>query len=216
MRSLAALVTLSLAVPVPVPVVTEPRTGVTFATKVGDMSLLGVGLRTKTFLKFKVYALGLYVADSALSGPLAVHRDKVDTSAFYQDLVVGDFEKQFVLKLVRDLSAEQIQGTFRSHMPSADRKLLDQFVSYFGETKAGQECVLRWVPGGRLETTVGGAVKPPIADKAFADAVFAIWLRDRPAQDPIRRQVVSRARELLQSPVPQPLGATSPVTVPRK
>ena len=114
------------------------------------MSLLGVGLRTKTFLGFKVYALGLYVADSALSGPLTVHRGKIGTSAFYQDLIAGHFEKQFVLKLVRDLSAEQIQGTFRSHMPSADPKL--------------------------LETTVGGGAKRPIADEAFADAVFAIWL----------------------------------------
>ena len=110
----------SLAVPTPAPVVPEPKTGVTFEMKVGDMSLLGIGLRTKTFLKFKVYALGLYVADSALSGPLTVHRGKVGTSAFYQDLITGDFEKQFVLKLVRDLSADQIQGTFRSHMPSAD------------------------------------------------------------------------------------------------
>ena len=161
------------------------------------MSLLGVGLRTKTFLKFKVYALGLYVSDSALAGPLALHKRRIGTSAFYRELVVGDFEKQFVLKLVRDLSAEQIQGTFRSHMPEADRKLLDQFVSYFGATKAGEECELHWIPGGRLETTVSGVVKPPIADKAFADAVFAIWLRDRPEEDPIRKQVVSRAKELI-------------------
>ena len=133
----------SLAMPTAAPVVTEPKTGATFETNVGDMSLLGVGLRTKTFLKIKVYALGLYVADSALSGPLTIHRGKVGTAAFYQDLVEGDFEKQIVLKLVRNLSAEQIQGTFRSHLPSADPKLLDQFISYFGVTKAGQECVLR-------------------------------------------------------------------------
>jgi Chalcone isomerase-like len=196
----AATALLSVTLPAAASVVTEPKTGVTFAARVGDMSLLGVGLRTKTFLKFKVYALGLYVADSALSGPLAVHRGRVESSAFYQDLIAGDFEKQFVLKLVRDLSAEQIQGTFRSHLPSADGKLLDQFVSYFDATKAGQDCVLRWVPGGGLETTVGGAAKPPIADKAFADAVFAIWLRDRTAPDPIRRQVVSRAGELLNRP----------------
>jgi hypothetical protein len=47
---------------------------------------------------------------------------------------------------------------------------------------------------------VGGATKPPIADKAFADAVFAIWLRDRTALDPIRKQLVSRAGELLGGP----------------
>jgi|KBSSwiStaDraftv2_1062776.scaffolds.fasta_scaffold06595_7 hypothetical protein len=189
----AALFTLA----VPTPVVTEPKTGMAFATRTGEMSLLGVGLRTKTVFKFKVYALGLYVADSALTGPLAVHKGRVGTSAFYRDLIVGDFEKEFVLKLVRDLSAEQIRGTFRSHMPGADRRLLGQFVSYFDTTKAGQECVLHWVPGGRLETTVSGVAKPAIADKGFADAVFAIWLRDRPAEDPIRKQLVSRASALL-------------------
>jgi Chalcone isomerase-like len=196
MKALAAAV-LFAVVPVRSPSITEPKTGVTFPTTVGDMSLLGVGVRTKTFLKFKVYALGLYVANSALAGPLAAHKGRVGTPAFYRDLVHGDFEKQFVLKLVRDLSAEQIQANLRSHMPSADRKLLDQFASYFGPTKAGQDCILRWVPGGRLETTVGGQVKPPIADKAFADNVFAIWLGDRPAEDPLRKPLVSRARELI-------------------
>ena len=198
MRLLAGVVLLlSAAAPATGPVYTELKTGVTFATKVGDMSLLGVGLRTRTFLKFKVYTLGLYVADSALSGPLAGHRGKLGTSAFYRDIVVGDFDKQFVLKLVRDLSAEQIQGNFRSHLTAADPRLTEQFVSYFGATKAGQDCVLRWVPGQRLETTVAGVVKPPIADKAFADEVFAIWLRDRPAEDAIRRQLISRAKELI-------------------
>jgi hypothetical protein len=194
----ATLLTLSLAASAAGSVVREQETGVTFPTRLGDMSLLGVGLRTKTFLKFKVYALGLYVADSALAGPLAVHKEDVGSSAFYRDLTRGDFEKQLVLKLVRDLSAEQIQGTFRSHMASADEQLLDQFVSYFSATHAGQECVLHWVPGHGLYTTVSGVAKPPIADKEFAEDVFAIWLRDRPHEDPIRRQLVSRARELLQ------------------
>ncbi len=198
MRVLAAVFALwAAAAPAAESVVTEPKTGVPFATRIDNMSLLGMGVRTKSFLKFKVYALGLYVADSALSGPLAVHRGKVGTSAFYRDIIVGDFDKQFVLKLVRDLSAEQIQGNFRSHLTSANPKLVDQFVSYFGPTKAGQEADLRWVAGQRLEATVGGVVKEPIADKAFADEVFAIWLRDRPAEDAIRRQLISRALVLI-------------------
>lgn len=198
MRNLLAVAaTLSLATSPTAPLVKEPKTGVTFAARVGDMSLLGVGVRTKTFLKIKVYAIGLYVADSALSGPLAVHDGKVGTSAFYRDLIAGDFEKQLVLKLVRDLSAEQIQGAFRSHMLSVDKRLLNQFVSYFARTRAGQECVLRWAPGGILETNVGGVAKPPIADNAFSQAVFAIWLGDKPEDDKIRKGMVSRASTLL-------------------
>lgn len=198
MTALAAvLVAWAAIAPATGEVVIEPKTGIGLPAKVGDMSLLGIGLRTKTFLRFKVYALGLYVADTALSGALVAHKQDLDSSAFYRHLVVGDFEKQFVLALVRDLSAAQIQGSFREHMPTADRELLAQFVAYFGATKAGQRCVLHWVPGHGLETTVGGVVKPVITSKAFADDVFAIWLRDRPSEDPIRRQVVSRARQLL-------------------
>ena len=181
-------------------VVTEPKTGVAFSTNKDGMSLLGIGLRTKTMLKFKVFALGLYVADSALSGPLAAHKGNFGTSAFCRTLVEGNFEKQFVLKLVRDLSAEQIQGTFRSHMLTADRQLLEQFVSYFATSIAGRECVMHWIPGKGLQTTVAGVVKPTIASKAFADELIAIWLRDRPSEDPIRKQLVSRARDLLKEP----------------
>ena len=70
-------------------------------------------------------------------------------------------------------------------------------MSYFSATQAGQECILHWVPGHGLDATVAGVAKPPIADKAFADQVFGIWLRDRPREDRIRKQLVSRARELL-------------------
>ena len=188
----AAAVVLALATLPPAQFVREPRTGVTFAARVGEMSLLGVGVRTKSILKIKVYAIGLYVADSAISGPLAIHDGKVGTPAFYDDLVTGDFEKQIVLKLVRDLSAEQIQGAFRSHMLSVDRTLLNQFVSYFEGTKAGQECVLRWVPGGILETSVGGIAKPAIPDKAFTQACSPSVWGTSPHHDPIRRRLVSR------------------------
>src|SRR6185503_2409661 len=89
--------------------VVEPKSGVKFAARAGDMSLLGAGLRTKTFLKVKVYAIGLYVADAALAGPLAVHKGKTDTPAFYRDLLNGDLGKQLVLTFPRDLSSGQIQ-----------------------------------------------------------------------------------------------------------
>src|SRR5439155_1132365 len=51
-----------LASPAGTPEIKEPRTGVTFPVKDGDTTLLGLGVRTKTFLKVKVYAAGLYVA----------------------------------------------------------------------------------------------------------------------------------------------------------
>ncbi len=150
------------------------------------MTLTGVGLRTKTFLKVKVYAIGLYVADAALARPLQAERGKPKTRVFYRKLVSGDAPRAVHMKFVRDLSAEQIREAFREVLQKADRARVDAFVGYFGELRTGTDCVLEWAPGGILKTTVSGVPKPAIEDKAFAGAVLGIWLGDKPIQDDIK------------------------------
>jgi len=194
-RPAALLLSLALAAPAFSQEVLEPKSGVKFAARSGDMSLLGVGLRTKTMLKVKVYAVGLYVADSALAGPLAAFKDKTDSAPFYKELVWGDFEKQIVMKFTRDVSTDQIRGAFRETLEGASK--VDLFVGYFSDTKEGQEYVLTWKPGGILETKAAGLNKPEIHDKAFAAAVFGIWLGEKPIQDDIKKGLSSRAGELI-------------------
>ena len=177
--------------------VKEPRTGVSFPVPRDGMTLLGVGVRTKTFLKVKVYAAALYVADSALAGPLAVHRGHTTTPAFYRDLVWGDFPKAIVMTFVRDTTASQIRDAFYEALPTIDHARLDLFSSHFGTPQKGQTVVVRWGPGGVVETTSAGEVKPPIADKAFAGAVFGIWLGEKPIQEDLKRDLVSCAPQVL-------------------
>src|SRR5262249_45959956 len=159
--------------------------GTPFADKAGNMSLIGVGLRTKTMLKVKVYACGLYVADSALAGPLAAYKGKPVSRELYRELVSADFEKQVTMKFLRDLSADQVQGGFRESLQavSADASKSNLFVQYFTDVKSGQEATIKWVPPGTLEVNVAGLGKPPIADRKFAEAVYNIWLGDKPVQD---------------------------------
>jgi len=195
--AVALFVGAAVASPLLAQEITEPRSGAKFAAKVDDKSLLGAGLRTKTFLKVQVYALGLYVADSAISGPLATHKGKTDSPAFYRELVQGDFSKQVTMKFLRDLSASQIQEAMREALAGADKARVDTFVGYFPAITSGQECVLKWAPGGTLEAVMAGQAKPPIADKAFAAAVFGIWLGEKPIQDDLKKAIVSRAGELI-------------------
>ncbi len=190
--ALALCVALALAPAVLAQDVVEPRSGAKFPAKIGDLALTGVGLRTKSFLKVKVYAIGLYVADSALAGPLASHKGKPKTAAFYKNLLAGDFTKELRLQFLRDLTPDQIQSAFRETLVGADKARVEAFVSYFGELKAGQECVLRSTPGGTLETVVAGAAWLPIADKAFTTAVFSIWLGDKPIQENIKIDLAKR------------------------
>jgi hypothetical protein len=195
--ALSIVIAALLAGPLRAEDVTEPRTGVAFPAKEDDMTLLGVGLRTKTFLKVKVYAIGLYVSDAALTGPLAAHRGRPVMPELYHDLVWGDFPKAVVMKFVRDTTASQIRDAFYEALPSIDHARLDLFSSHFGTPHNGQKVVVRWAPGGVIETVSAGEAKPPIADKAFAAAVFGIWLGEKPIQDDIKRDLVSRVPGVL-------------------
>jgi hypothetical protein len=197
MRTLTpCLLALSLAAGAAAQDVVEPRSGVAFPAKLGDMSLLGVGLRTRTMLKVKVYAVGLYVADSALAGPLAAHKGKLGTPAFYRDLVSGDFPKQITMNFTRDLSASQVQDAFRETLAGAEASKVELFVRFFPDVKSGQQATIRWA-GGSLETSVAGLGKSPIQDAAFAQRVFGIWIGDKPIQDDIKRDLASRAASLI-------------------
>ena len=167
----------------------EPRSGTAFAEAVDGMTLLGAGLRTKTFLKVKVYAAGLYAADDVV--PLL----KAKTGeALYKDLAWGDFRKQVTLKLVRDLSANQMQEAIREALAAqkADPARVDAFVAYFGDIKTGEEYVVRWEPGGVLHTFAKGQPKAPIADKTFAGQVFSIWLGEKPIQEDLKDALAAR------------------------
>src|SRR6185503_8544040 len=120
------------------------------------MSLLGAGVRTKTFLKVKVYAICLYVADAAVTGPLAPYRGRTTDPAFYRELVAGDFPKQVVMTFVRDATAEQVRDAFHESLPTVDPKRLDLFASHFGAPHKGDVYVVRWAPGGELQVTAAG------------------------------------------------------------
>ena len=195
--AVAVLLGTALVPSLPAQEFTEPGSGTKFPVKVEGMTLLGAGLRTRTFLKVKVYAAGLYVADPALTGPLAAFKGQLSSPAFYAELVRGDFPKQVTMKFLRDLGADQIQEAMRDALAGADKARVDAFVGYVPASQSGQECVLRWAPGGTLETVMAGAPRPPIADKAFASAVFAIWLGEKPIQADLKKGMVSRAGELV-------------------
>lgn len=194
------LAALAAAAPVTAADVVEPRTQVSFPERRDGMTLLGTGVRTKTFLKVKVYAIGLYVSDLALAGRLAKFRDRTTSPDFYRELVTGDFPKQVVMTFVRDATAAQVRDAFYESLPGVDRARLDVFSSHFGAPRAGDSYVVRWAPGGVLEFTAAGQAKPPINDPAFSTAVFAIWLGEKPIQEDIKRDLVSRAAAVLRAP----------------
>jgi len=196
--AVAALVAFGVAGAASAQTWTEPKSGAAFAVKKDDLTLLGGGLRVKKMVfTFKAYAIGFYVSDTALAGPLAAFKGKTTSPEFYKELQTGDFKKEAVLRFMRDLSQSRIQEAMREALVGAEPKVLDQFISYFPELKEGQECVLRWAPGGTLETVMAGQAKPPIANKAFAERLFGLYVGPTPLQADIKAGVVARAGEVI-------------------
>lgn len=190
-RLASAVFVLSVAVPAMAQDVTEPKSGIRFAARDGDMSLLGVGLRKKSIVK--VYAIGLYVADSALSGPL---KGKSGTPELFPAIVNGDFKKKVVMTFLRDVSTDQIRGGFRDALKGGGEKS-EVWLGYFTDLRSGQACAIAWTPGVGLETKVGGLNHPPLKDKALASAVFGMWLGEKPIQDDVKKGLVDRGGELI-------------------
>ncbi len=177
---------------------TEPKSGAAFDVSKDGMTLLGAGLRVKKVLfTFKAYAVGLYVDDAALSGPLAAFKGRTSSPEFYQALQTGDFRKEVVLKFLRNIGQKTIQDAMRESLAGADPKTLDQFIAYFPQVKEGEQCVLRWAPGGTLESVMAGQPKPPIANKAFAERLFGLYVGPQPIQADIKTDVVARAKDVL-------------------
>jgi hypothetical protein len=193
-----ALGVLAVAGTAPAETWTEPKSGTVFEVKKDGMTLLGAGLRVKKILfTFKAYAVALYVDDAALAGPLAAYKGKTTSPEFYRALQTGDFKKEVVLHFLRNLGQSRIQGAMRESLAGADPKLLDQFISYFPEVKEGQECILRQVAGGTLESIMAGQAKPAIANKAFTDRLFGLYVGEAPLQADIKADIVARAKDVL-------------------
>ena len=101
--------------------VTEPNTKVTFPTELetpaGPQVLTGAGVRTRTVLKVKVYAFGLYVDAAGARSALAPWRGKgaadlAKDQAFYQALLKGQFTMTLRLVMTRDVGGEQMASAF--------------------------------------------------------------------------------------------------------
>lgn len=188
----AALLIVSMAVPATSQDIAEPRSGQKFPAKDSEMSLLGVGLRTRTIARVKIYVIGLYVAEAALAGPL---KGKAGAPELCRELVNGDFKKKIVMKFLRDVSAEQVRDAFRDGLKGTGVNA-GAWLQYFDDTRSGQEYSIAWIPGMGLETKVAGLNKPVLNDSALASAVFGIWLGPKPIQEDIKKDLVARAGAL--------------------
>lgn len=172
--SLATVLAVSLAIPA---LHAAEIAGVTLeeSLQIGEKkaALTGMGLRTKTFLKVKVYVAGLYMEDPSLKAG---------------DIIASDQSKAIVMNfLYKEVEGEKLQESWRdgfdSNTPSAGadlKKQMDRFVSLFTDSAMkGDRYVFAYEPGKGTSISLKGEVKAMIPGRDFASALMAIWFGDK-------------------------------------
>ena len=202
---------------------TEPQSGVAFPMEItgvggdGTQALTGVGIRTKTFLKVKVYAFGVYVdpagAGAALSGYAGKSfRDLSDDQGFYERILQMDFPMTLRLVMTRNVGgddmAEAFDGALRPRVQRAAAEMnmpggeqaLDQFRGYFSveEMTDGSE-LLFTCADGTLNSSVKDVLQAPIASPALCWALFDVYLGKDPISKGGKRTVVMNFPQILGS-----------------
>ncbi len=179
-------------------------------------TLTGMGVRTKTFLKVKVYAFGLYVdsagAASTMSGWAGrSHRDLQNDDSFYEALLEGNFSMTLRLVMTRNVGGDDMAEAFEDALAPRIRhanetlgmppgeEALARFRSFFSleELVSGAELIFTWGSGGQLITPIAGESSGAIDSPALCWALFDVYLGDDPVSGSGKKSVIERFPAIL-------------------
>ena len=151
-----------------------------------ELQLNGAAVRTRVI--FKVYVAGLYLPSRAATAQAAIE---------------GDGPKRIVLVMLRDAGAQQFVESIEAGMRannSAEQiaavrpqtEALMSMIRTVGQAKTGMRIVLDYSAslGGTTLFVDGVAQGPPMAGKAFNQALLRIWLGDDPVQADLKEALL--------------------------
>lgn len=144
------------------------------------LKLNGMGLRQK--FVFKVYVASLYVEH---------------TSSNANDILKADEVRRVEMKMLRDLDKKAIVDAIRegfdknsaAQLPALKDRL-DTFCDKLVDLKKGQTLLIQYVPGKGTTVTAGGQ-SATVQGKDFADALFAVWLGGKPADEGLKKGLLA-------------------------
>lgn len=165
--------------------------GVKFAdtAKVGDAELVlnGAGLRSKFF--FKVYAVGLYLAEKkhSVHELLALKSAKRLHMVTLRDLTAAQFADALVEGIHKNLGEAEVAPL---------KARIEQFRSAILALKSaprGATVNIDWLPASGTRFVFNGEQRSEdIPGEDFYRALLKIWLGERPAQDNLKAQLLGK------------------------
>jgi hypothetical protein len=184
----AALTAAASANPVPVPG-SSVKYARTTTVQVGDrpvsLKLTGVGMRTKAI--FNVYAVGSYVQEGV----------SVRTP---EELAKADATRMLHLVMERTVESADFIDALKSAV--AKTYPADKFAAEFSQVAAavgnrparkGDHVKMTAVPGAGVRIQVADAVDVKVTNKAFAQALWEIYLGPKPIDEGLKKNLVAQS-----------------------
>ncbi len=182
MRTLAAVLALSLSLPV----LARDVAGVQVpdSVTVGGKALLlnGAGLRSKLFIK--VYVGALYLEQRS-SDPAAI--------------VAADAAWQVAMTFKRDVDKASVLGAFKDGFENNSKADAPKLVpalaridAVMKDLKSGDVLVIAYAPGAGSTITAPGGGTVTIEGKPFADALLRNWLGEKPADGDLKSGMLGK------------------------
>ena len=156
----------------------------TIAVHQQNLLLNGAGLRKKFIIK--VYAAGLYL-NQKRNAPV--------------DIINTDEPMMLRMHFIYDgISAEKLVETWNEGFSKATggntgaiHNAIEQFNSLFTEeTKKGDIYDLAYTPGHGTDVSIKGQLKGTIPGLEFKQALFGIWLGDKPADSALQKDLLGK------------------------
>jgi hypothetical protein len=142
--------------------------------------LNGLGLRTATMLKVKVYVIGLYLQDKS-NDPQAI--------------IASSDNKRIAMQFVRDVSADKLRDGWSTAFQDNARDVavikdqIAQFNASMRDVQEGDRIVLD-LSGDKVDVLINDSRIDSIAGKAFQQAVLSIWLGRKPPNEALKQGIL--------------------------
>ncbi len=141
------------------------------------LQLNGMGLRTKII--FKVYVAGLYLETRSGDGLAIAASEQTKRMELVFLRSVGGGE-------VADAISEGFINNAGLALP-AIRDRVARFGKMIPDVKKGDRLLFIYRPGSGVEVLANGAPVGSIEGKDFADALFKVWLGEKPADKALKK-----------------------------
>ena len=154
-----------------------------------ELKLNGAGMRQ--ILVVKVYAIGLYLPEKkefTTADVLALPADKPRRVALHiqREINSDEFGQLFIKSMNNNSTKEE-----KAKVINQTTKFGEMFAA-MDAVKKGDIVTLDWVPGqGTMSTLNGKKIGETLPDIAFYNAVLRIWLGDSPAQENVKRALLT-------------------------